>query len=61
MGITDAVRFTEKRNQRIVAEMVLRFQNHAWVQGNHCYDWTADGKSIFYLQIQDGFVQFVVC
>ncbi len=45
----------EKETNELVAGNGFEISKPAWIQGNHCYDWSPDGKKITYLQLQDGF------
>lgn len=44
-----------EETKEVVSGEGFEISKPAWVQGNHCYDWSPDGKTLYYLQIQDGF------
>ena len=46
----------KEETNELIAGDGFEISKPAWVQGNHCYDWAPDGKSLAYLQLEDGFV-----
>jgi dipeptidyl aminopeptidase/acylaminoacyl peptidase len=45
----------QEETRELISGNGFELSKPAWVQGNHVYGWTTDGKTIKYLQLQDGF------